>query len=336
MKILWIAPTLRWDLTWAGTFISLTCSEILKERGHDVTLIGATERSFLPPTMIQFMWEIEKKLGLLISFKKLLDNRSTDKLIKEINKINPDIIITLWSKSKLTKAKCDAKLVYWAINDPMDLSDSLNFAKNCDIVFTQSLGSVQIYKEHGIAAKWLPMACDPKIHYREKLPMERDIIFVGNYVPDRKLGYERLLYPLLKKGLYVEVYGVGWPKKSWYKGVADWNKLRYIYSSSKIALNIHREEARLCKLSVNMRVFEVLGCGGFLISDNFSGFEELFIPNKEIVVAEDSNELVELIQYYLENEDERQKIAQAGEKKVYSYHTYSHRMEEMFKVILRF
>ncbi len=332
MKILWIAPTLRWDLTWAGTFISSTCAEILKNKGHDVTLIGATDRSSLPPAMVQFMWKIENKLNLLKSFKFLLD-RSNDQIIKKIEEIDPDVIITLWSKSKLIKVKSDAKIIYWAINDPMDIYDNLDFAKDCDIVFTQSSGSVQIYKDHGVKAEWLPMACNPRIHYKEDVALERDLVYVANYVPDRKIGYERLLYPILNSDLNLEVYGVGWPKKSWYKGVANWDKLRYIYSSSKIALNIHREEARLCNLSVNMRVFEVLGCGGFLINDNFSGFDELLKSKKGIIVARDSNEIIELIQYYLENQDERQKIAQSGQEEVYKYHTYSHRMEKMLNAI---
>ena len=77
-------------------------------------------------------------------------------------------------------------------------------------------------------------------------------------------------------------------------------------------------------------MFEVPGCGGFLLTDRVPYLERYFEPGREIAVYDDSNELADQITYWLHNEDERAAVAEAGYRRVLKEHTYDARFAEIF------
>lgn len=84
-----------------------------------------------------------------------------------------------------------------------------------------------------------------------------------------------------------------------------------------------------------MRVFEVMACGSFLLTNKIkgNGFDELFTDRKDLVVYKNNKEMLELIEYYLKNEEERKKIADNGYQLMINKHTYSHRAQSMLDYI---
>lgn len=84
-------------------------------------------------------------------------------------------------------------------------------------------------------------------------------------------------------------------------------------------------------LQVKARNFEIPGCGGFLLTNAHDEFEAYLTPGKEIAVYEDLEDLVAKTTYYLENDTERESIAQAGHERTLNEHTYVHRFEEIFR-----
>ena len=103
-----------------------------------------------------------------------------------------------------------------------------------------------------------------------------------------------------------------------------------VYRDAKININntLHCIETGAC-----MRVFEVMGAGGFLISNYQKELEELFEPGKEIVLYHNEDELLQLVDYYLTHEEERKAIAKNGQKKVLAYHTLHHRFERIMQIV---
>jgi spore maturation protein CgeB len=81
------------------------------------------------------------------------------------------------------------------------------------------------------------------------------------------------------------------------------------------------------------RVFEVTGCKSFLLTEPAEDLENYFEIGKEIEVYHSIPEMVEKIRYYLEHEKEREKIAEAGYKRVMREHTWKHRFDEIFKKV---
>jgi spore maturation protein CgeB len=81
------------------------------------------------------------------------------------------------------------------------------------------------------------------------------------------------------------------------------------------------------------RNFEVPGCGGFILTGGAEDLESYYENGKEIVCFDSIPELIEKIRYYLSNETERVRIAEAGYRRTLSQHTYVHRFAEIFKAM---
>lgn len=104
-----------------------------------------------------------------------------------------------------------------------------------------------------------------------------------------------------------------------------------IYHLSKINLNITMKPIQS---GVPLRVFDVLGVGGFLITNYQPEILKYFEDGKDLVVYESLDDLQYKIHYYLEHEDERKKIARQGYKKVKENFTYEKLLEMMMMLNL--
>jgi len=67
-----------------------------------------------------------------------------------------------------------------------------------------------------------------------------------------------------------------------------------------------------------------------------SGLTDLFQDRKHFVMYRNEKELVDITDYYLKNDYERELIAAEGMEKVLSEHTYSHRVKEMVRTLSLF
>jgi hypothetical protein len=81
------------------------------------------------------------------------------------------------------------------------------------------------------------------------------------------------------------------------------------------------------------RIYETLGRGGFLIHPYIPGLEKEFKDKEHVVFYQYNNfeQLNELIDYYLEHEEEREAIRQAGHLHVKQNYTYKNRWEQILK-----
>ena len=85
------------------------------------------------------------------------------------------------------------------------------------------------------------------------------------------------------------------------------------YYLSKININITLHSI---VEGIPLRVFDIMGVGGFCLSNYQPAIEELFDIDKEIVVYRDLDEMEYKVKYYLEHENERVKILINGDKTV--------------------
>lgn len=115
------------------------------------------------------------------------------------------------------------------------------------------------------------------------------------------------------------------------RGLADyWKVTPKIFNRSKINLNF---TIRNIRSGLPLRIWDILGSGGFLIT-NFQPELPMFFENgKEVVYFEDKQDLLKKVKYYLEHEEERRAIAQNAYNKVKKYHGYQQRFDEMSKII---
>jgi len=100
---------------------------------------------------------------------------------------------------------------------------------------------------------------------------------------------------------------------------------------SRITLNSHIDLAG--REAGNMRLFEATGTGAFLLTDFKDNLDTLFAPDREVAVWRSVDHCLDTIDRYLENEDARSAVAQAGQAGTLSRHTYRHRASEILELV---
>lgn|GEM_PF-2094359 len=191
--------------------------------------------------------------------------------------------------------------------------EELSFnVKAFDYVFSHDQGNLDLYRDLGAQrVAWLPCAAvDPAVNKKNKTAKRHDVSFIGSRTPRRK----KIISEIERMGIKVF-----WPD------IWDPAEMNRCFNESKIVLNIHLSDM----LNTETRIAEVLGSGSFLISEQISspGFIE---DRKHFVsfVQGNTDELADLIRYYLSHEEEREKIAFQGYNYIHENHTYKRRMED--------
>ncbi|WP_022749950.1 glycosyltransferase family protein [Lachnobacterium bovis] len=114
-------------------------------------------------------------------------------------------------------------------------------------------------------------------------------------------------------------------------GVADYIKeMNLVFYLSKINLNI---TLRSIKTGIPLRCMDIMGSGGFLLTNYQRDLFEFFDVDKEFVIYEDDDDLVRKIDYYLKNENERKEIALNARKKIETNYTFYHIFGEIFDIV---
>lgn len=113
------------------------------------------------------------------------------------------------------------------------------------------------------------------------------------------------------------------------KGPADSNhEMPFIFKCSKINLNI---TSKSIKTGLPLRIFDVLACQGFLITNFQSEIPEYFTDGVDLVTYDSIPDLIEKVNYYLTHDEERLQIAKNGYEKVKNYYTYIHCLNQMIR-----
>jgi spore maturation protein CgeB len=198
---------------------------------------------------------------------------------------------------------------------------------------------VKIFKnEYHKNAFYLPECFNPKYHKKMKLnDLEYkkygcDITTAGNLHPSRVEIFKSI------SNFDIKIWGI--PAPNWLdttqidkmvqnEFVANLEKSK-AFCGAKIVLNtVHPANIG----GLNCRAFEIAGTGRFQLINWRFGLNQLFEENTEIVAFRNLTELRERLNYYLQNDNERQKIADAGYERALKDHTYQKRMQLLLDTI---
>ena len=210
-------------------------------------------------------------------------------------------------------------------------------------------------KETGYKFKTIHQAADKIIYYHDyDKNLVCDLAYVGSFLPAKSQFMKKNVLPLKDK-YDLRIYGSDWTfwsrclgkvqKFGQYFNIDFLKRMRKIhlslngerklYSSAKICLNVHEEQVKKYDCEINERTFKIMACGGFELCDNVKLLQKFF-TEKELVIAEDSKDWFEKIDYYLKHPKERKIIAEAGRKKVLAEHTYHNRVRQIIDICLNF
>ena len=176
--------------------------------------------------------------------------------------------------------------------------------------FRRVVGHDQVY--------WLPLAAAPDVHRQLDLPKLYDVGFIGNIArAHRNTPRTRRLNLIAEHFRTNDFYRTYTPEE-----------VGQVYSQSRIVFNTSIAG------DVTMRIFEGTACGALMLTDSVAnGLNELFEIGKEIVTYQDDDDLLDKIAYYLEHENDRASVAQAGHQRTMAQHTYAHRMKAALDII---
>lgn len=114
------------------------------------------------------------------------------------------------------------------------------------------------------------------------------------------------------------------------RGFAKTNtEMPIIFHQSKINLNL---TAKSIRSGLSLRIFDVLGCEGFLITNYQAELPEHFNIGEDLEAYTSLDDLMGKCEYYLSHDKKRQEIAHNGFEKVKKYHTYDIRLTQMLEI----
>jgi len=189
----------------------------------------------------------------------------------------------------------------------------------------------------------VPLYCsaDPQKYYARppSLEFQCDLSYLGTYAPDRQPKVEELLCAPAKRlprkrfivagPQYPEA--IVWPPNL--KRIIHLNPRHHadLYCSSKLVLNVTRRNMVAAGYSPSVRLFEAAACAATIISDNWAGLEEFFVPGREILLPQSGDDVCR----YLSDTDasELRPIGRAAQERVLTSHTNDVRAQEFEKAV---
>lgn len=101
-----------------------------------------------------------------------------------------------------------------------------------------------------------------------------------------------------------------------------------VFACSKVSLN---PSLRMIQTGIPLRAFDIMGAGGFLISNYQEELLEYYENGTDLVIYESMGDAIEKIQFYLNHEDARCKIAENGRKKTLEEHSLQECMSKILE-----
>ncbi len=225
------------------------------------------------------------------------------------------------------------------------------YFREADIFFTVADGLVDEFRKLNSNTFWLTQAFEPSFfHVKNISPADiktysADVTFVGTLGSKQYyLRRREYLSRVVKERLKFTWWGPRLPRKistiplllgrlgRAYGGRFVWGEeYAKVAQLSKIFLAF--DALPDIRKSMSARMYTAVGCGAFYMCEHVNGIEDVLVPGKEIVTFHSGEEMVDMIRYYLGNDDLRMKIGEAGRKRVLQEHTYEVRVRQMLRMI---
>jgi len=265
-----------------------------------------------------------------------------DILAAQIKYYKPDVVLNLDVNSTRSRFLREMKPYVRLLvgqHAATKLSDSEDW-RCYDLVISSFLPTIDWFRQKGIPAELLRLGFEPRVLSRMKPGSSSfDLTFVGSFFSVHR-SRVALLEVLCDRFEQIRIWGPkvdslpsDSPIRRCYVGQAWGREMYQILCDSNITLNHHGDVAPYAN---NCRLFEATGAGTMLITDWKENLHEMLEPGKEVVAYRSVEECIELIQYYLEHEEERKTIAHAGQQRTLREHTYYQRMKELVEIIHKF
>ena len=197
-------------------------------------------------------------------------------------------------------------------DDPQNFERNYPKANCFHYTITPDKQSAQEYRNRGIDADWITHWADTKVQF----PMNLEPQYVA--VTSRGIGNSAFLD-------YLTHWAEGAMANQ--NGMDAEQHTRFLNGGLMVIQNSRWKE-------ITRRIFEAMACGKLVITDrlpNETGLSEMFIDGEDIIYYDEMFDCIEKMNYYNENEEERERIAYNGMAKVIANHTQIQRVDKLIE-----
>ncbi|WP_425229918.1 CgeB family protein [Sphingomonas sp.] len=182
------------------------------------------------------------------------------------------------------------------------------------------------------AARALYCSVDPRAYRSTGAAKRWDLSYLGTYSDDRQPPLTRLLIDAARAAP-AKRFVVAGPQ---YPAGIDWpanvQRIEHLppaehaafYSASRWTLNVTRADMIARGWSPSVRLFEAAACATPIVSDWWEGLDQLFAPDREIVLAATAAGVLAAL-----DRADATAIGEAGRARVLAAHTADHRAAEL-------
>ncbi|MCI6890808.1 MAG: glycosyltransferase [Treponema sp.] len=314
--------------------------EPFRKNGHEVFIFDMTE---------------------YLSGPGLCNKQDNGELLQFVEKIKPDFVFMndysndTFIKENWIKIGKICKTVNWFGDDNQRYD---YYTKNKASCFTNPITcdffAIEKYHKDGYSTvrlnQWGSMNFDDiKSEYVDL--SNADVTFIGTKSP-----YRAFIYNTLKNaGIKCKFFGNGWETNKVTLG-----QMKYIFENSKINLSLEkaapeydirylisyprlflsllkrkmlRKEVFAIPKQIKARNFEINACKGFQLCQYIPFIEYYFEIGKEIACFTNCDDLIQIINYWLNKDKERALIKENGYKRCKEEHLMEHRLKMMINQI---
>ena len=213
--------------------------------------------------------------------------------------------------------------LFWVHHGENRITTNMTLAKKYDVDIVLMAHSLHLSKKFAVPTRFFPFAMAKDIFNvtTELKNRNIDIAIVGSN--DSRIYQNRSIATQKLKKVFGDSYNLSMNARVFLQQLAK------KYGDSKLVFNHSANGIK----SLNMRLFEGMGCGALVISDYVPPMEEIFIDQKHYICFNNHDELIDKVDYYLNHLEEAQEIATAGYEHLLKHHTYEHRAQELLSII---
>lgn len=321
----------------------LGVSEVLKNMGNQVVLVYTDDYT----CNCSYLEKKIDELGISYLRNKYLRNW-VNNVYNMITESKADLLlfvnlpVGLIFPEELEKLHNRIKIKCWFVDTVCDHPECIPYYKHIDGIYVFEESDVLFLNNIEIDnTQYVPVGHNMNYHKIHIQSDKSDIVFIGSPFKNRLQILEAVAIQAIKKNWKLKIMGPFYSAKYFWKkfifeykypnitrflenGSVTSGEVNKLYNNSKICLNIHDTKHK----SLNPRSFDILAAGAFEIVDMRSGYLGDIQPGKALVEFKGIDDLLKKIEYYLDNDEERETIAKYG----YEHNIYS--MEYSLRQVL--
>lgn len=231
------------------------------------------------------------------------------------------VVESPWPAFPVTGTRRDVPVLFWVHHGEHHLLANLRLVRRYQADAVLLAHSWHLAHRFPVPVRPLPFAVAPETfapgHPWSERRLDAALIGLGVTEASRRYDTRRRIVDALRdvlgdRGLFTE-------------GIAP-EAVAAAYADSRIVLN----EGGSRHLPVTMRVFEALGAGALLVTDDLPGTDTLLTPGEHYVVLDKGDVAGQVLG--LLDDQTSPGIAATGHRYALDHHTYDHRVDELLRI----